>query len=124
MVLHKLLVAYQAAERWSEAIDIIERVCGLEERDEAKAKYTYTIGVVLRDKLEDEDAALERFNEALKEQDSKLILAELNDELWGQLVHTGHTHMLGRDRVYTATERVGESIFIAFEDAQKWVVEE
>ena len=65
VVLHKLLVAFQAAERWSEAIDIIERVCGLEERDEAKAKYTYTIGVVLRDKLEDEDAALERFNEAL-----------------------------------------------------------
>jgi tetratricopeptide (TPR) repeat protein len=65
VVLHKLLVAYQGAERWSEAIDIIERVCGLEERDEARAKYTYTIGVILRDKLEDEDAALERFNEAL-----------------------------------------------------------
>jgi tetratricopeptide (TPR) repeat protein len=65
VVLHKLLVAYQAAERWSEAIDVIERVRGLEERDEAKAKYTYTIGVILRDKLEDEDAALERFNEAL-----------------------------------------------------------
>jgi SulP family sulfate permease len=66
---------------------------------------------------------LERFNETLKEQDSRLILAELNNELWGQLVHTGHTHMLGRDRVYAATERVGESIFIAFEDAQKWVAE-
>jgi tetratricopeptide (TPR) repeat protein len=65
VVLHKLLVAYQGAERWSEAIDIIERVCGLEERDEARAKYTYTIGVILRDKLEDEDAALVRFNEAL-----------------------------------------------------------
>jgi tetratricopeptide (TPR) repeat protein len=65
VVLHKLLVTYQAAERWSEAIDTIERVCDLEQRDEAKAKYTYTIGVILRDKLEDEDAALERFNEAL-----------------------------------------------------------
>ncbi len=65
VVLHKLLVSYQAAQRWSEAIDIIERVCALEERDEAKAKYTYTIGVVLRDKLEDEDGALERFNDAL-----------------------------------------------------------
>jgi tetratricopeptide (TPR) repeat protein len=65
VVLHKLLMAYQSAERWSEAIDIIERICGIEERDDAKAKYTYTVGVVLRDKLEDEDAALERFNEAL-----------------------------------------------------------
>ena len=65
IVLHKLLGTYQAAERWSEAIDVIERVSGLEARDEAKAKYAYTVGVILRDKLEDEDAALERFNEAL-----------------------------------------------------------
>jgi tetratricopeptide (TPR) repeat protein len=65
VVLHKLLVTYQSAERWSEAIDVIERVASLEARDDAKAKYTYTIGVILRDKLEDEDAALERFNAAL-----------------------------------------------------------
>lgn len=65
VVLHKLLVAHQAAERWSEAIDVIERIRALEERDDSKAKYTYTIGVILRDKLEDEDGALERFNEAL-----------------------------------------------------------
>lgn len=67
---------------------------------------------------------LDHFIEDLKEHDSKLVLAELNDELWGQLVHTGHAHMLGRDQVYVATERVAESIFIAFDDAQKWVVEE
>ncbi len=65
VVLHKLLGTYQAAQRWSEAIDVIERVSELETRDAAKAKYAYTVGVVLRDKLEDEDAALERFNEAL-----------------------------------------------------------
>ena len=67
---------------------------------------------------------LDHFIEDLKEHDSKLVLAELNDELWGQLVHTGHAHLLGRDQVYVATERVAESIFIAFDDAQKWVVEE
>ena len=65
VVLHKLLGTYQAAQRWSEAIDVIERVSSLEARDEAKAKYAYTVGVILRDKLEDEDAALEKFNEAL-----------------------------------------------------------
>jgi len=65
VVLHKLLGTYQAAERWSEAIDAIERIRDLEARDDAKAKYTYTTGVILRDKLEDEDAALDRFNEAL-----------------------------------------------------------
>ncbi len=65
VVLHKLLATYQAADRWSEAIDVIDRVCEIEDRDDAKAKYTYTIGVILRDKLEDEDGALERFSEAL-----------------------------------------------------------
>ena len=72
VVLHKLLGTYQAAERWSEAIDVIERVADLDTRDEAKAKYTYTICVILRDKLEDEDAALERFNTALDLDSSQL----------------------------------------------------
>ncbi len=65
IVLHKLLASYQSAKRWSEAIDVIERVAELDERSEAKAKYTYTIGVILRDELEDEDSALERFGDAL-----------------------------------------------------------
>ena len=84
VVLHKLLVAYQAAERWSEAIDVIERVCELEERDDAKAKYTYTIGVILRDKLEDEDAALERFNEALDIDSTQLKPFEAVNKLLNQ----------------------------------------
>ena len=65
VVLHKLLATYQSAKRWSEAIDVIERVADLDERVDAKAKYAYTIGVILRDELEDEDGALERFNDAL-----------------------------------------------------------
>ncbi|MEM7434679.1 MAG: tetratricopeptide repeat protein [Myxococcota bacterium] len=65
VVLHKLLATHQSAERWSEAIDVIERISELEARDEAKAKYAYTVGVILRDKLEDEDAALDRFSDAL-----------------------------------------------------------
>jgi SulP family sulfate permease len=66
---------------------------------------------------------LEKFDAELIEHDSKLILAELNDELWGQLAHTGHIQMFGRDHVYEATDRVSESIFIAYKDAQKWVNE-
>ncbi len=72
VVLHKLLATYQAADRWSEAIDTIDRICSIEERNDAKAKYTYTIGVILRDKLEDEDAALERFNDSLDLDESQL----------------------------------------------------
>jgi tetratricopeptide (TPR) repeat protein len=84
VVLHKLLVAYQAAERWSEAIDVIERVSEIEARDEAKAKYMYTIGVILRDKLEDEDAALERFNEALDVDSTQLKPFEAVNKLLNQ----------------------------------------
>jgi hypothetical protein len=81
VVLHKLLVTFQAAERWSEAIDAIERICEIEDRAEAKAKYTYTIGVILRDKLEDEDAALERFNQALDFDSTQLKAFEAINKL-------------------------------------------
>ncbi|MGB0678717.1 MAG: hypothetical protein ACPGUV_03550 [Polyangiales bacterium] len=64
-VLHKLLLTYQESKRWEDAIDIIERISELDARQEAKAKYAYTIGVILRDELHSLDAALERFNEAL-----------------------------------------------------------
>lgn len=66
---------------------------------------------------------LEKLNEDLIDHDSKLFLAELNDALWDQLTHTGHVRLFGRDHVYEATERVGESIFKAYDDAKKWVKE-
>ena len=101
VVLHKLLVSYQDAERWSEAIDVIERVCAIEERDEAKAKYIYTIGVILRDKLEDEDAALERFNEALDLDSAQLKPFEainklLNDRKDWKALERAYRKMLHR----------------------------
>jgi tetratricopeptide (TPR) repeat protein len=101
VVLHKLLVAYQAAERWSEAIDVIERVRTIEERTDAKAKYTYTIGVILRDKLEDADAALERFNEALDLDSTQLKPFEavnklLNDRKDWKALERAYRKMLHR----------------------------
>ena len=65
IILHKLLTAYQKSGRWSDAVEIIERISDLDERTPAKAKYAYTMGVVLRDELSDEEGALERFNHAL-----------------------------------------------------------
>ena len=64
-VLHKLLVSYQETRRWEDAIDIIGRISDLDGRDEAKSKYAYTIGVILRDELKSPEAALDKFNEAL-----------------------------------------------------------
>jgi tetratricopeptide (TPR) repeat protein len=64
-ILHKLLGLYQSTGQWEPAIGIIDRVAELDPRPEAKAKYAYTIGVVLRDELKDAERALERFNIAL-----------------------------------------------------------
>jgi SulP family sulfate permease len=68
-------------------------------------------------------SVLEKYDEKMSAQESKLILAEVNDELWAQLSHTGHLYRLSRDQVYEATDKVAESIYIAYADAQKWVNE-
>jgi SulP family sulfate permease len=68
-------------------------------------------------------SVLEKYDEKMSAQESKLILAEVNDELWAQLSHTGHLYRLSRDQVYEATDKVAESIYIAYADAQKWVKE-
>ena len=64
-VLHKLLDAQTKAKQWPEAIDTIERITALVDNSEAKAQYTYTIGAIMRDEMQDEEGAIERFNEAL-----------------------------------------------------------
>jgi SulP family sulfate permease len=68
-------------------------------------------------------SVLEKYDEKMAAQESKLILAEVNEELWAQLSHTGHLYRLSRDQVYEATDKVAESIYIAYADAQKWVKE-
>jgi tetratricopeptide (TPR) repeat protein len=64
-LLHKLLMLYQQTKQWDEAVDIIQRISDLDERESAKAKYTYTIAVIYRDEIKDMDRAIEKFDEAL-----------------------------------------------------------
>lgn len=64
-ILHKLLGLYQQTKQWDEAVGIIQRVSDLDERPAAKAKYAYTIAVILRDEVKDTDRAIEKFDEAL-----------------------------------------------------------
>ena len=65
VLLHKLLQLYQETKQWKDATEIIQRVADLDERTAAKAKYAYTVGVIMRDELKDVEGALARFNEAL-----------------------------------------------------------
>lgn len=68
-------------------------------------------------------SVLEKYEVEMTKCECKLILAEVNDELWAQLSHTGHLYQLTRDQVYTATDKVAESVYIAYADAEKWVNE-
>jgi len=64
-MLHKLLIAYQETRQWERAIEIIEQIAALDDRQKAKSKYAYTVAVIMRDELKDADAALAKFNESL-----------------------------------------------------------
>lgn len=65
VMLHKLLGAYQETKQWERGVEIIEQIAALEDRKDRKAKYAYTIAVIIRDELKDLDSALAKFDEAL-----------------------------------------------------------
>ncbi len=64
-VLHKLLAAYQETRQSEKMIDTIQAISDLDERPVAKAKYAYTIAVIVRDEMKDPAGAVDKFNEAL-----------------------------------------------------------
>ncbi len=63
--LHKLLGVLQSQREWDRVVDTIQAIADTEDRIEAKAKYVYTAGVILRDELKRPDEALARFADAL-----------------------------------------------------------
>jgi tetratricopeptide (TPR) repeat protein len=85
VLLHKLLQLYQETKLWKEATEIIQRVSDLDDRASAKAKYAYTVGVILRDELKDVEGALARFNEALDLDATQLKPFEAINKLLTQL---------------------------------------
>jgi golgin subfamily B member 1 len=85
VLLHKLLTLYQETKQWKEAVEIIERVADLDGRAPAKAKYAYTVGVILRDELKDVEGALTRFNGALDLDPTQLKPFEAINKLLTQL---------------------------------------
>ena len=67
---------------------------------------------------------LERYAEKLQEQDSRLILAEINRNLMDRLDRTGYVEKFGRGNIFLGTERVFESILDAEYIAKKWIAEQ
>ncbi len=64
-LLHKLLALYQAVENWSKMIDSIQAIADMEKDNVRKSKFIYTIAQLYRDKENNQDRAVELFNEAL-----------------------------------------------------------
>ncbi|HWP10151.1 MAG TPA: tetratricopeptide repeat protein [Polyangiaceae bacterium] len=91
VLLHKLLGLYQAAAEWQRMIDTLQSIAELEQRPEIKARYVFTQAQICRDKLEDQDRAVELFNDALDLNPSYLEAFErinkilTNQKAWKQL---------------------------------------
>jgi tetratricopeptide (TPR) repeat protein len=85
VLLHKQLQLYQETKQWKEATEVIQRISDLDTRPATKAKYAYTIGVILRDELKDVEGALARFNLALDADPTQLKPFEAINKLLTQL---------------------------------------
>jgi golgin subfamily B member 1 len=85
VLLHKLLQLYLMAAEWQKMVDTLQAIADLEEKPENRAKSIYTMAQIYRDKLEDQDRAVELFNEALDLNPSQLEAFErINKILTGQ----------------------------------------
>jgi golgin subfamily B member 1 len=64
-LLHKMLTLYQSTENWSKMIDTIQAIAEMEKDPIRKSKFIYTMAQLYRDKENDQDRAVELFNESL-----------------------------------------------------------
>jgi tetratricopeptide (TPR) repeat protein len=65
VLLHKLLALYQSTENWQKMIETIQAIAGMEKDPIRKSKFLYTMAQIYRDKENDQDRAVELFNESL-----------------------------------------------------------
>jgi SulP family sulfate permease len=81
--------------------------------------------LVLRGEIELGSTFLEviaRYAEALRRQDSRLMLAGVAPSVKLQLERTGLLRTLGRENIFLVDERVGQSLQEAVDAAESWIV--
>lgn len=66
---------------------------------------------------------LSRYAESLQAANCRLMLCGVGDHSLDQLENTGLIKIFGRDNVFKATERAGESALAALAAAEKWMAE-
>lgn len=64
-LLHKMLAMYEATQNWARMIDTIQVIADMEKDPVRKSKFIFTIAQLYRDKENNQERAVELFNEAL-----------------------------------------------------------
>ncbi len=64
-LLNKMLPLYEATQNWARMVDTIHAIAEMEKDSTRKSKFIFTIAQLYRDKMGDQDRAVEMFNEAL-----------------------------------------------------------
>jgi tetratricopeptide (TPR) repeat protein len=64
-LLNKMLPLYEATQNWSRMIETIQAIAEMEKDNGRRSKFVFTIAQLYRDKMQDQDRAVEMFNEAL-----------------------------------------------------------
>lgn len=64
---------------------------------------------------------LDRYAAELRSHSSKLMLASVSSAVKAQLDRTGLMSRIGRDNIFTATDRVGEAVMEAWYAADRWL---
>jgi len=91
VILHKLLALYQESGDWSRMVDTLSAISEIEQEPGRKARYFYTMAQLYRDKIGDQERAVELFNDSLDlapdfleafERINKILTVEKN---WKQL---------------------------------------
>ncbi|NUP10097.1 MAG: tetratricopeptide repeat protein [Polyangiaceae bacterium] len=65
VLLHKLLQVCQSAQQWERMNDTLQRIADLEQSPERRSKYFFTMAQIFRDHVQDQDRAVDYFNQAL-----------------------------------------------------------
>ncbi len=64
-LLNKMLPLYEATQNWTRMIETISAIAEMEKDNSRRSKFIFTIAQLYRDKMQDQDRAVEMFNEAL-----------------------------------------------------------
>lgn len=85
-LLHNLLDLFSETKQWKKAVEVLQKLAGLEEGDEPgkrriRAKYFEAAGNICRDELHSTDEAVEFYNQALDEDPDNLKTFERIDKI-------------------------------------------